>query len=390
MVKQDFLLLPVEIVHRIFDYCDAETLLFSIRCISKYLCAIVEIYDRFALNWRYTSKLDEQYISHLIQPEKVVSLSFFGYEKIQDMLDIDINQFTRLRSLTFIHINGIELDKLFSTMTINSLISMSIDLCHISNVQTLIPLSSQFNNLSLSQFALHEVNKGIRWIMSPSIDKLKYLQIDICSYNEYVTILYHLPNLRILRIKNFTMNESTLNLNVQFYSSLKSLLITNSLITSVQLESLVKLTPKLQYLMIKNDKLRKFDSMFDGLFWEQLIRNQLTLLDKLDFFFCTSSYNDQINDLRSIVLPFQTPFWMTKTCCSVTCTFLIELCQIWLYTTPKITPNLEISVRCEISSMDELHHFISGPMHIGYNTKANQVCIGRFYLNVNINNKLLH
>ncbi|CAF4418307.1 unnamed protein product [Rotaria sp. Silwood2] len=256
MVKQDFLLLPVEIVHRIFDYCDAETLLFSIRCISKYLCAIVEIYDRFALNWRYTSKLDEQYISHLIQPEKVVSLSFFGYEKIQDMLDIDINQFTRLRSLTFIHINGIELDKLFSTMTINSLISMSIDLCHISNVQTLIPSSSQFNNLSLSQFSLPKVNKGIRWIMSPSIDKLKYLQIDICSYNEYVTILYHLPNLRILRIKNFTMNESTLNLNVQFYSSLKSLLITNSLITSVQLESLIITTLKLWCKDLKNDGIR--------------------------------------------------------------------------------------------------------------------------------------
>ncbi|CAF3844986.1 unnamed protein product [Rotaria sp. Silwood1] len=359
-------------MHRIFDHCDTETLLFSIRRISKYICAVVETYDRFALSWTFTSKFDDDDIFHLIQAEQVVSLSFLAN---QDMSRFDINQFTRLRSLTLIGICTDELEKLFSTMTINSLTSMWIHLGHMSNDQTLIPSLSQFNNLSLSQFAFNEVNKGIRWMMSASFEKLKYLQINICSYNEYVILLYHLPNLRIFRINNYTMKESTLNLNVEFYSSLKSLLITNGSITSIQLESLVKLTPKLQYLMVKNDKLRKFDSIFDGLFWEQLVISQLNLLDKLDFFFSTSSYNDQINDLRSIILPFQTPFWTNKTYCSVTCTFVIELCQIWLYSTPKITPNIEFSVRCEISSVDGLYRFISGPIHIRYNTRKNQVCI---------------
>ncbi|CAF1416602.1 unnamed protein product [Rotaria magnacalcarata] len=67
--------LAIEVIYRIFDYLDAETILFSLRCVSKQLYSVAITYNRYELDFRYMLKSDLPVIARIINPENVVSIT---------------------------------------------------------------------------------------------------------------------------------------------------------------------------------------------------------------------------------------------------------------------------------------------------------------------------
>jgi hypothetical protein len=150
MSNSPLVCLPVEILHRIFDNLDAYTIVGSIRCVCTQLHAVVHSYDRFQLNFDSTanfsgifgselnsiSSMRTSYlkvISRLVQPSNVVSLMLSGGSVGQGYIDFfltnfNINQFTRLRSLTLYKVNSIEVTQFLQQVTTNSLVSLAVNM----------------------------------------------------------------------------------------------------------------------------------------------------------------------------------------------------------------------------------------------------------------------
>ena len=84
-------ILPVELFHRIFDNLDTETIIFSIRSISRLFRSIVGTYDRYDWNLKLISKSNLYVLCRLINPQNVISLTFSNNEETSKQIDLFIS-----------------------------------------------------------------------------------------------------------------------------------------------------------------------------------------------------------------------------------------------------------------------------------------------------------
>ena len=90
--------------------------------------------------------------------------------------------------------------------------------------------------------------------------------------------------------------------------SLTSLIILDCALSTNELELLFSVSPTLLHLKLHSAK-KVLDSMFDGYYWERLIRTTLRSLKKFEIFFSYGPIDeDNTVRLRSLIVPFQTPF----------------------------------------------------------------------------------
>jgi hypothetical protein len=116
------------------------------------------------------------------------------------------------------------------------------------------------------------------------------------------------------------------------------------------LECLLLLTPSLVHLKLVSSR-STLDSIFIGSYWEQFIQNNLLSLNKFQFFLTcnTDKFNDT-NTLDSLILPFQTSFWLNDNHWFVICDYTLRESKIKLYTTPVCQNIGTRSPRFEVSS----------------------------------------
>ncbi|CAF4039103.1 unnamed protein product, partial [Rotaria sp. Silwood1] len=93
------------LIHKIFDNLNAETILFTMRCVCKRFYDIVNAYNRYELDFRYISKSDLPLLARIIDPKNIISLTLSNETKRfkQHRLFLQhfhIDQFIRLRSLS--------------------------------------------------------------------------------------------------------------------------------------------------------------------------------------------------------------------------------------------------------------------------------------------------
>ncbi|CAF1396367.1 unnamed protein product [Adineta steineri] len=122
---------PVEILYRIFDNLDSETILLSIRPVCRLFRAVVNTYNRYIYNFESISKSNFYLQCRLIRPENVISLILSNNEQIPDqislfMSSVRLRQMTRLQSITFIGINELQLNNIFKRTNLNFLISFTL------------------------------------------------------------------------------------------------------------------------------------------------------------------------------------------------------------------------------------------------------------------------
>ena len=120
---------PVEILHRIFDNLDLETLFFSIRPLCRYFRSTVHSYERLDFDLEFTSKSDFIVLCRLVTPQNIRSLTLYNTEQISLFLSrIRLRQLTRLHSISLDGIEEVQLNYLFERMNVNHLRSVSIHL----------------------------------------------------------------------------------------------------------------------------------------------------------------------------------------------------------------------------------------------------------------------
>jgi len=136
------------------------------------------------------------------------------------------------------------------------------------------------------------------------------------------------------------------------YPQLVSLTIGKCRLSTQELECLLTLTPSLSHLKLVSSR-STFDSIFDGSYWERFIQEKLPLLNQFQFFLtCTSKKFDDTTTLDSLILPFQSPFWLKNKNWFVICSYILRQSRMILYTTPiciEVTGQTESAI-FEVSS----------------------------------------
>ncbi|CAF2849929.1 unnamed protein product [Rotaria sp. Silwood2] len=389
--------LPVELVHRIFDYCDITTIL-SVRIICKQLYLMTNVYDRYELDYDYSTADELSLIIRLIRPEKFVSLILSNDDMEDDwftelILLLDIRQLSRLRSLTLSDLNDVELEYILRTVNSDSLLSLSIHFDEKKYSEVFDIVSSTIARLNVRRLDINTIGYNEKHITWPTECCLKYVIIDTCTYNHFKIMIHSLRYLENVSIKDCIIHNKN-NRNVLLsastsYSSLKSLTITESTLPTKYIQSLLSETPDLLNLKMISHK-RQFDSLFDGAHWEKFIRAKLPLLIRFEFFFesCLSKrqleydgrycYDKQHGDdthisLNSIILPFRTPFWLDEKHWLVACDFLLGDGDLRIYTIPAIVVQKWNPYRCELFPSDSVPRLTSRSINEIIDTSTNKV-----------------
>ena len=384
MASGTLLSLPPELLYRIFDHFNSKTIFLSIRAVCKRLYAVTETYNRFVLDIECDSKSESKLICRLVNPPNIRSLTITDdtyriYRTNSDISFIDMQQFTELRSLTFHNISGRELERLLPCLKLNALDSLSITIPEFGyqKASTLLSLAIyHFNPRQLFFASLNPVTID----SFPSVNcKLEHLTLDKCDISRCLTILLCLPRLHTCILNKCTICkdvEVTLPLSdISFSSSLTSLTIYECSLSTKLLASLLTLTPGLVYLRLTLNR-DIFDCIFDGFYWEEFIPSKLPLLKTFEFFFSFDvKTSDPVIDIDSHVTSFQTEFWLNQKNWIVNCAYIISASAIGFYTNKFRIPCHYTSLKCEISTTDNVWRFTQGSRHETSAATVNEVGI---------------
>ncbi|CAF3599228.1 unnamed protein product [Rotaria sordida] len=255
------LTLPVEILYHIIDYLDISTIFLSFSNVCTYLRIISKTYNHYQLDFRSISKTKFHYICQLIQPENILSLTLSDENKTPGEIRLffssfNIDQFTRLLSLTLLEIDEDDLNKILHENITSTITSLVINWreSHCPSQTTLTILSSILNRLKLRKLELKTGSYAIEEMLWPVQYTLEHLILMYVTQKQYCTILRETPNLKTLTLNHCSMHkidEYIITLSDPIlYEQLTSLILTDSRMMMNELTSVLSLTPSLNYLKI--------------------------------------------------------------------------------------------------------------------------------------------
>ena len=316
--------LPIEVLHQIFDDLDAPTIIWSIRNVCQRFQAAADIYHRHTLDLTSVSKPVFQQLLNIVPPQAVTALTLFKrdttpreVEVFRSLVNIDL--FTRLRSLTLLNIDGSSLCRFLRHARRCSLTSLTLR-SHINDpnqkreiVQHLSSIIGQPNLVRLAALDCHlsVLMNELEWPNQPT---LRHLTVAWNYHLPMSKILDRLPNLTTLvlneesedRCSSSSVSEERFSTT---YSRLTSLTISNKWRLLTYARSLLSHTPSLTYLKITGAR----DSIIDGSRWEELIKTKLPALTKFEFHEISNQWmsNREISEtlLNRVMVPFRSPFW---------------------------------------------------------------------------------
>ena len=382
-------ILPVEILHNIFDHLDVQDILLSIRRVCKKLYEVSNSYNRFVLKFSSINDADLRCISRLIYPESIIEMNLSICNNIPTDVDLfflkfDPNQFTRLKVLTLNEHKKTELEHFLRRINTATLISLSINF-HEENkktTRTLSLLSSVIAEPKLLKLCLDYSSYLREHILWTSQCSLSYLRITICTYKEYLDVLSYCPHLRTFIMQYCKMTNSdynTLSTSAStFHLQLNILMIDECKLPIQYLQSMLSLTPSLIRLKLVSSR-STFDDVFDGFCWMQFIQNRLSSLNDLNFYFkYRLRATDNFRSIGSIIAQFRTPFWLNDKQWFVTCDYIISKCEIVLYTESFRYINHDVLIRYKALSMDNVYILARCYTNNLTNHETQEVCTYKF------------
>ncbi|CAF1418940.1 unnamed protein product [Adineta steineri] len=217
MSNLQFINLPVEIHHCIFDDLDVHTIISSVRCVCKQLRDIVNSYDRFKFKFTSAERSYLKVLSRLVKPSDAISLDLVGGSAGHGCIEVflqnfNISHFNRFRALTLSQVTNVEIAQLLPNVTANSVISLTVNILGLENneifsviFQFIIQANLQKLDLSASTYSRRAIE--IPW---PNQNTLEQLTIGSCSYDAYRIILHNSHRLRKMVIENFIIDNVNL------------------------------------------------------------------------------------------------------------------------------------------------------------------------------------
>ena len=366
MSTADFLSVPVELLHRICDHLDFQTIFCSFRCVCKQFQAAIVTYNKFELDFTSISKSNLELVSYIIRPENIFSLTISNsYKgKLRKFFTVySVNHFTRLRSLTLDQIDYGDLDRFLQHINISTLVSLSVKSRESNKTKAVATISSVINQCHLKKLCLINFDQVVKDISWPVQYTLQHLTIGVCTLADFHFILRHLSYLLTFVLKECNTHSLNGTNDIPFadtsYPELTSLIIENCPYYVEHLKFILSLTPSLVHLKLSSNSWSSY-SLLDGSFWAEFIQTKLPLLDKFDFVFSGSLYPWGGTDrARASILSFQTPFWLDEKHWFVTCDYYITSTtqhRIVMYTLPSYTRKEPgIIIRYKALSIDDVH-----------------------------------
>lgn len=319
--------LPTEILNRILDHLDIHSILFSFRSVCKRFYEINNNYNRYELD---VSSTNIKPIARLIQPNRIASLILRSDKTELFSRCFDSQEFHQLVSLTLIEIDPNKLDhtlQLFAACT--RLISLSVSTSANSNKQITNIFSSDVTKFTLRKLVLKSLDLFIDKISWQRISIVEHLVLGRCTFSQYEIILNSLPYLKTLTMNDCIATNRDKMLSMS-YNQLISLSITDCHLCINDIQFVISRTPSLVYLKLGSHR-NKFDSTFNGLFWENFLKTNFPSFAKFQFLFSyTMSKDDAPIDIDSLIQSFETSFYSKN----IQCDYNIQENTIHLYTTP--------------------------------------------------------
>lgn len=311
--------LPPEILHRIFDNIDTQTILLSVRSVCRQLYSIVNTYNRFKLKAVSSGQLVN--ISHGFATENVFSLTVydgsdgFEMEDVSSLIDC-LQRFTHLRSLTLFGVFDDELDILLSYLITTHLTKFTISFKAWSRGSSVSQSSHYVFSPQLNSNDSNDVGFSIQYM-------LQYLSINYCTIEQLSQFLHHFPCLRTLNISSMQTRQieqvSPIPLTRTLLSKLETVYLNCSKMDTNELELLFSCMPSVRRLKL-HGRHESVNFLFDGSYWKQMISRCLPQLQEFKFDFITRSFNEN-DEIESIIDSFRTSFWLEEKCWFVSCTF---------------------------------------------------------------------
>ena len=367
--------LPVEILHRIFDYLDIQTIIFSIRYVCKQLYLMTNSYNRYRLNMTSISRGHFRWICQLISMENVIALILSDEDQtrgqIQFFLSLcSLEQLTRLQSLTLLQIDHTRLNIFLQHIITCPFRTLSITLQTFQperNPSTISVLSSAIAHPTLEILSLDIGLKNWNDLSWPDYCTLRYLRIVNSITLDYLClILGHSPCLKTLVLKEITIDNEDEIQSIGPFRQVTSLIFEDGQIQILKLDQCLSLMPSLTYLkLIGNGTF--FDWSFDGFQWQTILQTRLPSLKHLQFFFnILTSNNYRPSKIDNLISSYQTAFWLETLQCSITCEHIRNSQKILLYTHPirqkhfvyypnaKKTSRSNFLTRTNVNDMDDV------------------------------------
>ncbi|CAF2309212.1 unnamed protein product [Rotaria sp. Silwood2] len=338
--------LPIELLQRIIDYIDTETVFFSFRNVCKSFRSIVHKYNQYQLDFRAMTKPKFCLIHHFIQPENVISLVISDGHKTSGQIRLflslfDLSMFIRLRSLTLIQVSESDSIEYLKHIRLCSLVSLSIDYRNMqrSTAATNESLSSNLEKLN----NLHKLDLSTTYLTIGNMQyPIQHMTLTRCILNIPISdILLHFSHLKTLILSSVSTSNIDANLttNIKIESKLKSLTVEGYSLCMNMIISILSLTPSLIHL-----KLIAWPTMseysWNGYWWTEFFQKNLTQLKLFEFFFEKMiDYKETTYDIESIMIPFRTSFWLEKQW-YVTCNYYKKIHKLLLYSIPICKSNI--------------------------------------------------
>ncbi|CAF1091836.1 unnamed protein product [Adineta ricciae] len=366
MSERSLLDLPVEILHRIFDYLRIKTIFCSLRCTCTQLYAAVQTYKNFELDLTAsTSAVQFEYISQLFHPECITGLVFSAENNQHSnraksfFANFAIYQFARLRSIELLDISIDDLNEFLQCASVLPVTSLSIHLANPYFHRPLPLLTSLINQGNLRKLQIINMYYVLQPLLWSTHCKLTHLTILRCTFEELFIILGRCPFLRTFVLQDCTMYNGDVP-NFPSYPQLTSLHITDAYLSWKSLRHLLSSTPSLVDFKVISC-VRYFDAESESFSWEELIQTRLPSLTHFHFFFRFGfrTLSNSYTNLHSIIKQFRSPFWLEEKQWFVTCDFVLNSLssEIILYTIPQPVYRAKIFIRCRARSTDSICYF---------------------------------
>lgn len=344
--------LPIELIHKIFNYLQTHDIFLSFYNINIYLNKILNIYDKYQLNFQTITMKNFNLTLDYINPCQVICLTLSNLDDTPGQFHLflslfSLKQFTSLQSLQLIQpTNPLDLNKILMDLsTLNSLRSLSIIHCQPSSVnqETFLILSSYLNqSKNLHRLYLSgTLNTIFEYNFLSSIQYL-YFNDNIFNTITLQTLTTRMPYLKTL--------DTAITLNIKSIDSLLFINLTHLTMTifinlnNSDLKILFHQMSSLKFLKIfANGK-----QWFNGHFWEESLPLNLQI-----FHFNFSTQSIYTNE-QSIIETFQTSFWLEKKSWYVMLDYQINPTMIHLYSLPYCDTQFYYR-----PSMDPSHQFRS-------------------------------
>jgi hypothetical protein len=307
--------LPVEILHEIFHYCDARTILCTIRFVCKRLQTIANQYNHIELELKGRELMYFRDSFGFVPPHAVSSLTLlfedvYIPENEKLTFVFYIRRFTHIRHLSLRDIRNESLQLFLQNANYIQLVSLTIDSQDRPNRETCSRISSMIEKSNLRKLCLPKLKYEIGGISWPDQCQLTYLTLKSCRYSQYPVILQQLPYLKTLGLNTIITYNEEMPIS-PITSQLTCLIIKNCFLSRQQLKSLLSKTPVLRNLSIgfRGSFHKCFTDIYD---WENFVRTELSFLDRLEFFYYHELSHNMTPSFNSILAPFREPFWLNE------------------------------------------------------------------------------